>query len=71
MTEECHQLFVSIELITRHHIHIGNVQSMNEQFQEHLFNMITVDDDVLFNYTMTGAENEEVFKEIVKLRITI
>ena len=71
ITEECHQLFVSIELITCHHIHIANVQSMDEQFREHLFNMITVDDDVLFNWTMTGAEDEEVFNEMMKLWITI
>ena len=71
VTEECHQLFVSIELITRHHIHVANVQSMDEQFREHLFNMITVDDDVLFNWMMTGAEDEEVFNEMVKLWITI
>ena len=71
VTEECHQSFVSIELITCHHIHIANVQSMDEQFWEHLFNMITVDDDVLFNWTMTGAEDEEVFNEMVKLCINI
>ena len=35
------------------------------------FNMITVDDDVLFNWMMTGAEDEEVFNEMVKLWITI
>ena len=71
ITEECHQLFVSIELITRHHLHIANVQSMDEQFRQHLFNMITVDDDVLFNWTMTGAEDEVVFNEMIKLWITI
>ena len=64
-------MFVSIELITCHHIHIANVQSMDEQFWEHLFNMIKVDDDVLFNWMMTGAEDEEVFNEMVKLWITI
>ena len=44
---------------------------MDEQFREYLFNMITVDDDVLFNWTMTGAEGEEAFNEMVKLWITI
>ena len=44
---------------------------MDEHFREHLFNMITVDDDVLFNWTMTGAEGEEVFNEMIKLWITI
>ena len=71
VTEESHQLFISIELITHHHIHINNVQSKDEEFWEHLFNMITVDDDVLFNWTMTGAKDEEVLNEVVKLWITI
>ena len=71
VTEECHQLFLSIELITRHYIHIANVHSMDEEFRDYLFNMIVIDDDVLFNWTMTGAEDEEVLNEIIKLWITI
>ena len=71
VTEECHQLFLSIELITRHHIYIANVHSMDEEFREHLLNMIIIDDDALFNWTMTGAEDEEVLNVIIKLWITI
>ena len=71
VTEQCHQLFLSIEYITRHHMSIANLKSMDEDFCRHLENMIVTDDDVLFNWTMTGAENEEVLNEIIKLWLNI
>ena len=67
VTEECYQLFISIECVTRHHMNIRNVKSMDQNFFGYLENMIVTDDDVLFNWTMTGGENEEVLVEIVKL----
>ena len=50
---------------------IANVKSMDEDFRRRLENMIVTDDDVLFNWTMTGAENEEVLVEIIKLWLDI
>ena len=50
---------------------IANVKSMDEDFRRHLENMIVTDDEVLFNWTMTGAENEEVLVEIIKLWLDI
>ena len=44
---------------------------MDEECREHLTNMIMLDDDVLFNWTMTGGGDEEVLKEMVQLWITI
>ena len=46
---------------------------MDDNFQKHLDNMLSNDDDILFNWTMiTGGEteNEEVLHEIIKLWIT-
>ena len=63
--------FISIEYVTRHHMSIANVKSMDEDFRRRLENMIVTDDDVLFNWTMTGAENEEVLVEIIKLWLDI
>ena len=71
VTEQCYQLFISIECVTCHHMCIANVKSMDEGFRRHLENMIVTDDDVLFNWTMSGAENEEVLVEIIKLWLDI
>ena len=50
---------------------MDNSKSMNDGFQKHLTNMIATDDDVLFNWTMTGAEDEDLLQEIITLWITI
>ena len=50
---------------------MDNSKSMNDGFQKHLTNMIATDDDVLFNWTMTGAEDEDLLQEIIALWITI
>ena len=42
-TKECYQLFLSMELVNCHHMH---VELMNERCREHLTNMILLDDDV-------------------------
>ena len=49
-------------------MHVEKLELMDEQCRKHLTNM---DDDVLFNWTMTGGEDEDVLKEIVQLWITI
>jgi len=71
VTEECHQLFLSMELVIRHYMHAEKLELMDERCQEHLTNMILLDDDVLFNWTMTGGEDEATLKEIVQLWISI
>ena len=71
VTEECHHLFLSIEFVVKHHINISNVKSMDDSFQSHIEKMIATDDDVLFNWTMTGEENESILSEIIKLWVTI
>jgi len=73
ITDSCYQLFLSIETVTRQKMKATNAV-MDDSFLQHLKNLISCDNDVLFNWTMiTGdeSENEEVFNEIVKLWITI
>jgi len=38
--------------------------------RQQLINLTMFDDDILFNWTMTGGEEEEILKEIVQLWIT-
>ena len=71
ITEECHQLFISIEYVTRYHMNLSNLHSMDEDFQEHLERVVSTDDDVLLNWTMTGSNDEELLQEIIKLWVTI
>ena len=39
ITEECYQVFLSIEYVTRHHMCMNNSKSMDDGFQKHLVNM--------------------------------
>ena len=73
VTDACYQLFLSIEQAIRQELQLSKISSMDENFRKHLDNMLSNDDDVLFNWTMiTGGEteNEEVLHEIIKLWIT-
>ena len=73
VTDACYQLLLAIEQVTRQELQLSKISSMDENFQKHLDNMLSNDDDVLFNWTMiTGGEteNEEVLHEIIKLWIT-
>ena len=73
VTDACYQLFLAIEHVTRRELQLSKISSMDDNFRKHLDNMLSNDDDVLFNWTMiTGGEteNEEVLHEIIKLWIT-
>ena len=73
VTDACYQLFLAIEHVTRQELQLSKISSMDDNFRKHLDNMLSNDDDVLFNWTMiTGGEteNEEVLHEIIKLWIT-
>ena len=76
VTEEYHQLFVSFELFTLHHMRTNNLEMLGGGSRQHLINLIMLEDDVLFNWTMTGGGEEEVLKvglcdTTQSLRITI
>ena len=71
VSEECHQLFLSAELLTHHHTYTNNLEMLDGGSQQHLINLKTLDDNVLFNWTVTGGDKVVVLKEIVQLWITI
>ena len=71
VTEESHQLFISIDYNTRHHMCMEKSKSMDDGFQKHLTNMIATYDDIQFNRVMTGVDNEDLLREIIALWITI
>jgi len=54
-----------MEIVIYHHMHVDKLELMDEQCR------VGLNDDVLFNWTMTGGEDEDVLKEIVQLWITI
>ena len=73
VTDACYQLFLAIEQVTWQELQLSKISSMDENFRKHLDNMLSNDNDVLFNWTMiTGSEteNEEVLHERIKLWIT-
>ena len=43
----------------------------DEDFRKHLERMLYTDDDVLFNWTMTGSDDENLLQQIIKLWVTI
>ena len=74
VTDECYQLFLSVEHATRQQFHLDNITCMDDTFRNHLEDMLNSDDDVLFGWTMiTGdeTEKEDVLHEITKLWVTI
>ena len=69
VTDECYQLFLSVEHATRQQFRLDNITCMDDTFRNHLEDMLNSDDDVLFGWTMiTGDETE---KEDVLHEITI
>ena len=50
---------------------MSNLDSMDEDFRKHLKRMLYTDDDVLFNWTMTGSDDENLLQQIIKLWVTI
>lgn len=66
VNDACYQLFLAIEQVSK-------VGSMDDGFQTYLENMLSTDDDILFNWTMiTGdeTEREDVLLALIKLWIT-
>ena len=66
VNDACYQLFLAIEHATRQELQVSKVGSMDDGFRTYLENMLSTDDDILFNWTMiTGneTEREDVLKD--------
>ena len=73
VTDQCFQLFLAIETVTRQKMKATNAV-MNDTFLKFLNNIIACDSDVLFNWTLiTGDESsdEELLHAIINLWVTV
>ena len=58
ITDSAFQFFYAVEFSLRRHLHISNTSKMDTKFQSKVLNSLVTDDDILFQWCLTGQTEE-------------